>query len=515
MDDRDLLDPGIEGEETRTIRVRPVKVTRWEKGRHPGNLHSICRAGHSSGCVPACGPMGSSAGRALEVAQTETSLVDGAKSDDLDVMDKLERRHVAILATAMAARIVLVLVSSMVDAGVGNATPKYTDVDYYVYSEAASLVGKGRSPFLRDTYRYSPLLAMLLVPNGWLHSSWGKWLFVAGDGIVATLIYWIVKERSTKPTRLSPPMCAALWLYNPFTASISTRGSCESITCAMVIGMIWMLMRGKVFPAALLYGLVVHLRIYPIIYALAILLAMDEDFPGVNTPPPKDDARETPGDFRGRQLVVQFLNRQRVIFSVTSATTFLLLTGTFYIKYGWPYLTNGLLYHLTRTDHRHNFSSYFYPIYLGMADSAQGSLASIILRWVAFMPQLTVQITLSLMYAKDLPFCMFISTFAFVAFNKVCTAQYFVWFFCLMPLVARQWTLGWRKALGIFAVWTAAQLNWLWWAYNLEFLGRNMYFQVWLGSLFFLAANAWAIAQCIQGHAFHPLFHRGRVVSLA
>jgi len=435
-------------------------------------------------------------------------------SDELQAMDRLARHHVAVMAIAMAARIALVLVSSMVDAEVGDGTPKYTDVDYYVYSEAASLVGKGRSPFLRDTYRYSPLLAMLLVPNEWLHMSWGKWLFVGGDGIVAVLIYWITSERSRKKAGLSATTCVALWLYNPFTASISTRGSCESITCAMVLGVIWMLMKGQVFLAALLYGLVVHLRIYPIIYSLAILLVMDEDFPGVQASLPQDGKEEAGGGSLWRQLAVRFLNRQRMVFSVVSATTFFLLTGTFYYKYGRSYLLDGLLYHLTRSDHRHNFSSYFYPIYLGMADSAQGSVASILLRWVAFVPQFMIQVTLALTFAKDLPFCMFISTFAFVALNKVCTAQYFVWFFCLLPLVSQQWTLGWQKAIQVFVVWTAAQLHWLWWAYNLEFLGRSMYVQVWLGSLLFLAANAWAITQCIRFHAFQPLFRGGRLLSL-
>lgn len=56
---------------------------------------------------------------------------------------------------------------------------RYTDVDYLVFSDAASLMASGDSPYKRTTYRYSPLLAFFLIPNSIIHRSWGKFLFSA------------------------------------------------------------------------------------------------------------------------------------------------------------------------------------------------------------------------------------------------------------------------------------------------------------------------------------------------
>ena len=63
---------------------------------------------------------------------------------------------VVVGGAAVLLRAALVLASALL--GV-------SDVDYDVYSDAALLLLRGASPYLRDTFRYPPLLALLLAPN--------------------------------------------------------------------------------------------------------------------------------------------------------------------------------------------------------------------------------------------------------------------------------------------------------------------------------------------------------------
>ncbi|KAH6806354.1 mannosyltransferase family protein [Perilla frutescens var. frutescens] len=171
----------------------------------------------------------------------------------------------------------------------------------------------------------------------------------------------------------------------------------------------------------------------------------------------------------GSQYIWNFFRNmitwRRVMFGIASGSTFLILTGLSFYLYGWDFLHEALLYHLTRTDPRHNFSIYFYHIYLHYEHEF-----SILEKLISFLPQFTVQLILVSRFALDLSFCLFLLTVAFVAFNKVITAQYFMWFFCLLPIIL-PWSnmkIKWR-GLACISVWIGAQTHWLMWGYLLEF----------------------------------------------
>ena len=91
-----------------------------------------------------------------------------------------------MLAAAAAARLALLCYGVWHDA---HMPVKYTDIDYVVFTDAARFMHEGGSPFLRATYRYTPVLAWMLQPNIWLHPAAGKAIFVAADLAVGWIIY--------------------------------------------------------------------------------------------------------------------------------------------------------------------------------------------------------------------------------------------------------------------------------------------------------------------------------------
>eukprot|EP00439_Symbiodinium_sp_Y106_P023391 s448_g2.t2 len=88
----------------------------------------------------------------------------------------------------------------------------------------------------------------------------------------------------------------------------------------------------------------------------------------------------------------------------------------------------------------------------------------------------------------ELPVAMLLQTLAFVATNKVLTAQYFVWWLCLVPFVLPK--LESRSGLmRSMLVWMAAEVHWLLWAYLLEFRQLPVRPAVWVASCLFLVAH--------------------------
>jgi len=182
----------------------------------------------------------------------------------------------------------------------------------------------------------------------------------------------------------------------------------------------------------------------------------------------------------------QLLRPEPMIFAVSFLISFDLLTYLSFVLYGPVALEEGLLYHFSRVDHRHNYSMHWYWIYLARArDNVNMALVGRFL----LLPQLVLLVVCSLGIAPhNLSLALFVQTFLFVAHNKVITAQYFSWYLCLLPLCSESLALTRRVVIGL-ALLLASVALWLGSAYCLEMQGMSVHRVVWIASIIFFGAN--------------------------
>lgn len=419
-------------------------------------------------------------------------------------------RTTTAIALAILQRIIIFFWGLYQDA---TMTPRFTDIDYFVFTDASRFMSYGGSPYERETYRYTPLLAWLLLPTSSWFFSFGKVLFAIGDIVAGYLILQILKMRNIPEGKAV--LYSAVWLLNPMVSTISTRGSSEGLLGAMVISFVWAVYAKRLILGGVLAGVAVHFKIYPIIYIPTVMWSLSS----------------SPSVFSGRWasnkgvlgLVLRFINRDRVVFAATSAASFLFLTGTMYVIYGYPFLLHTYLHHLSRIDHRHNFSPYSTLLYISSSPAVSGlnvvggdATATSLLhsitahipepsKW-AFFPQLVLSgILLPLLFAKrDVTKTMFLQTFAFVTFNKVCTAQYFMWYMVLLPFYLPSLALHSQikdKVIAILGVvlWAGSQALWVRQGYLLEFLGVSTFYPgLFVATILFFVVNCFCLGMFIR-----------------
>lgn len=327
-------------------------------------------------------------------------------------------------------------------------------------------------------------------------------------------------------------LLTAIHLFNPMVFAISTRGSSESVLCLFVLCILYFSLKDRWDLAAIFLGLSTHWKIYPFIYGVSCLSVISSD-----------SRRRTSG-LAGN--VRRLINARTVRFTALSTGTFALLGVVMYAMYvlawpllrsvanrrrrwGYPFVYESYLYHLHRRDHRHNFSPYFYLIYLTYP-SKDGSNAlpppttfEEIVRspLISFVPQMGLSLLAGFLFARkkqDLAFAWFVQTFVFVLFNKVCTSQvstskrapmpygnltltqYFLWYLLFLPLLIPYLSVSFGKAAALIGVWAGTQALWLSEAYKLEFLGENVFYGLWVRGLIYVLGNAWVLVQILDSY---------------
>ncbi|KAJ5974975.1 hypothetical protein N7481_008682 [Penicillium waksmanii] len=404
-----------------------------------------------------------------------------------------------VLFGACLLRLILLVYGGWQDA---NSAVKYTDIDYMVFTDASRYVANGDSPYARDTYRYTPLLAWMLVPTAWqlpppwsaVSFAYGKVLFASADVLAGWFVLQLLRRVYRMSTIKALKYVSAVWLWNPMVANISTRGSSEGLLGVFVAALLWATLTKRPITAGAILGLAVHFKIYPFIYGASILWWWDAQ---------RDGKPATKSDADPFTRAMEFVTHSRVRFTLSALATFVALNGVMYLRYGMPFLQHTFFHHLTRIDHRHNFSPYATLLYLTSTGAAGFHFESL-----AFLPQLILSVVaLPLALAKkNLATAMLAQTFAFVTFNKVCTSQYFIWYLILLPFYLPTSSLMRKPTLGISAavLWVVGQALWLWQGFNLEFLGLSSFVPgLFLASLVFFAINIWILGMIVHDAGFN------------
>ncbi|PWN52760.1 hypothetical protein IE53DRAFT_384772 [Violaceomyces palustris] len=437
-------------------------------------------------------------------------------------------------------------------------------------------------PYARPTYRYTPFLAALLIP---IHSlalpEFGKYLFAIADILCAILMWALLDGRSSSASKFGSftHLPGLLWLLNPFPAQISTRGSSESLVGLSILSFLYLFLRsnpelpagiqelssrteGKerkadrsdqaseadrlakfgVLPpesslpfddwslsallAPIMLGLAVHLKLFPVIYAIPVLSHLYTS-----------SSISLRCDRAGERLGLFEKHRAGIRFGIVAALTFFSVNLVAWSLWGQPFVENTFTYHLTRKDHRHNFSPYFLTNYLSSVPSltlgggegpafatwtrgssfssevpTSGGLGTVRDQIVvlasevasssltSFLPQLGLTSYVGwVLGGKDVVSACAAQTLVFVTFNKVCTSQYFMWFLWLLPVILPSLRFKSRvQPILMISAWVATQSVWLGQAYLLEFKAKQVFLEVWSSSLLLLVCHCYLIVACLD-----------------
>jgi GPI mannosyltransferase 1 subunit M len=131
-------------------------------------------------------------------------------------------------------------------------------------------------------------------------------------------------------------------------------------------------------------------------------------------------------------------------------------------------------------------------------------------RFVAFAPQAAAVLLSGVVYAREPAVAVFLQTLAFVAFNKVVTAQYFLWYIALLPVAAAALPAhATPRLLGALALWLLSVLHWLFWAGLLEERSVATFPALWVASLlhFLASVGLWIVVARAANEQPSRLFH--------
>ena len=131
---------------------------------------------------------------------------------------------------------------------------------------------------------------------------------------------------------------------------------------------------------------------------------------------------------------------------------------------------------------------------------------------LTFLPQLASTLMLGVCFYKDISVCILLQTMAFVAFNKVFTAQYLVWHLALLPLAIPANRMSVHRWLLLGALWLCTHVHWLYWAGKLENEGISTFRELWMAGVLYFSSNVMQILAIVKHQNWKPVILNGRIV---
>ncbi len=243
----------------------------------------------------------------------------------------------------------------------------------------------------------------------------------------------------------SPEFIDAMWwLYNPLPINICTRGSAEALIVLLPVlvtvalanhqnnqstSIMMSSIPQRAVLAGILHGIGIHCKLYPIIYTISFMANFSRqeqqqqqqqlakkksssDDRSITTKQPKEQRMEVEGTVAWTNSVLSeqsssgfpwkhpmkiitlallwiqrlFFTWSSILFLLSSILTMGTTTYSAVHFYGHEALNEGLLYHFGRMDHRHNYSMYWYWIYLLRGRQEVVSVGATPSTWVGNVP---------------------------------------------------------------------------------------------------------------------------------
>ncbi|KAL8434755.1 hypothetical protein ACSSS7_002892 [Eimeria intestinalis] len=289
------------------------------------------------------------------------------------------------------------------------------------------------------------------------------------------------------------PCCC--WLYNPIVAAVSARGNADALPCLLAQEFSSLMWVAAVAAAAAAnaagicccccgcfrYGLSVHVKLYPVIYGIPMLLFLQqgEAVSLLLLSIASSACSNAATALAAAATAAAAAACMRPLATFLADMLLLLLVMLVLLAGGQ---LGGVAWSADRSASAGGVGVAEGTARLRLPRFCRGAAAALV-----------GTLLLGCYFARrHLEAALCLQTIVFVALNKVCTSQYFLWWLCLLPFAVAATDMQPKTLMQTTAALVSFQLAnlvWLFFGYQLEFEGKPVYLQLMFSSVLFVATQ--------------------------